>query len=72
VRKYFIQQLARAAPRIIGKRAAVSPTGRFVDLCSAVLPACGLSAKGVAKAIPEIVKQLRAGQGKLVNAKRAA
>src|SRR5262245_10551037 len=37
---------------ILGKAASVSTTGKFVDLCSAVLVACGLPESGIAKAIP--------------------
>jgi hypothetical protein len=66
-RKHFIRELARSAPDIIGKRATVSTTGRFADLCFAVLPACGLSSEGVEKAIPGIVTQIRIDQGKRAN-----
>jgi hypothetical protein len=61
-RTVLIHRLAKAAPAIIGKRAPVAATGSFVTLCSLVLPACGLSAKGVEKAIPPIVKPVRAEQ----------
>ena len=61
-RTVLIHRLAEAAPDIIGKRAPVAATGAFVTLCSLVLPACGLSAKGVEKAIPPIVKPVRAEQ----------
>jgi hypothetical protein len=61
-RTVLIHRLAEAAPGIIGKRAPVAATGSFVTLCSLVLPACGLSAKGVEKAIPPIVKPVRAEQ----------
>jgi len=63
-RAYLIYRLAEAAPGIIGKSATIASTGPFVTLCSLVLPACGLSAKGVAKAIPPIVRQVRADQAK--------
>jgi hypothetical protein len=59
-RRYLIWRLADAAPDIIGKPAAVSTSGAFVELCSQVLPACGLSAKGVAKAVLRIVRKRRA------------
>src|SRR5262249_23143784 len=52
VRTYLIYRLAEASPDILGKAAAVSTTGKFVDLCSAVLAACGLPESGIAKAVP--------------------
>lgn len=61
-RKYLIDRLAREAPNIIGKPATISTTGSFVRLCALLLPACGLSALGVEKAIPSIVGQVRAEQ----------
>jgi len=63
-RRYLISRLAHAAPGIIGKRATIATTGPFVELCSSVLLACGLSAKGIEKAIPPIVKKLRSDQAK--------
>jgi hypothetical protein len=62
-RIYLIRTLAQEAPNIIGRRATISTTGKFADLCSLVLPACGVSAKGIEKAIPPIVRKLRTGQG---------
>jgi hypothetical protein len=59
-RRYLIWRLADAAPNIIGKSAPVSTSGKFVALCSQVLPACGLSAKGIEKAVASIVGQKRA------------
>jgi len=64
VRRYLIYRLAEAAPALLGKAASVSTTGKFVDLCSAVLVACGLPESGIAKAIPTVVKRLRADQAK--------
>jgi hypothetical protein len=64
VRRYLIYRLAEAAPAFLGKAASVSTTGKFVDLCSAVLVACGLPESGIEKAIPAVVKQLRANQAK--------
>jgi len=64
VRRYLIYRLAEAAPSILGKAASVSTTGKFVELCSAVLVACGLSEIGIAEAIPTVVKRLRADQAK--------
>jgi hypothetical protein len=64
VRSHLIYRLAEAAPAILGKAASVSTTGKFVDLCFAVLVACGLPESGIAKAIPAVVKRLRANQPK--------
>jgi hypothetical protein len=64
VRRHLIYRLAQAAPAILGKAAAVSATGKFVDLCTAVLVACGLPESGIAKAVPGVVKKLRADQAK--------
>jgi len=64
VRQYLIYHLAEAAPAILGKAASISTTGEFVDLCSAVLVACGLPESGIAKAVPTVVKRLRADQAK--------
>jgi hypothetical protein len=63
-RSYLIYRLAEAAPDIIGKSATVATTGRFVGLCTAVLVACGLPEAGIEKAIPPVVKKLRANQAK--------
>jgi hypothetical protein len=64
VRRHLIYRLAEASPGILGKAAAISTTGKFVDLCSAVLVACGLPESGIAKAVPTVVKRLRADQAK--------
>ena len=63
-RSYLIYQLAEAAPDIIGKPATVATTGKFVGLCTAVLVASGLPEAGIEKAIPPVVRKLRANQGK--------
>jgi hypothetical protein len=67
VRNYLIYQLAEVAPEVIGKRASIATTGKFVDLCTLVLGACGLPETGVGKAIPAVVKKLRADQKKQAN-----
>lgn len=59
VRRHLIHQLALAAPRIIGGEAPIAATGRFVDLCTSVLRACGLPEEGIDKAIPGIIRQMR-------------
>jgi hypothetical protein len=63
-RNYLIYRLAEVAREVIGKPAAVATTGKFVDLCTAVLAACGLPEAGIEKAIPPVVKKLRADQAK--------
>ena len=63
-RNYLIYQLAEAAPEILGKPGTIATTGKFVDLCTAVLMACGLPETGIAKAIPPVVRKLRANQKK--------
>ena len=60
----MIYRLAKAAPEIIGKPATVAVTGTFADLCTSVALACGLPEKGIAKAIPAVVRELRADQAK--------
>lgn len=62
VRTCLIYRLAEAAPSIIGKPASIAPTGSFADLCSIVLTRCGLSEKGIDKAIPAVVRRIRAEQ----------
>ena len=62
VRGYLIYRLAEAAPDIIGEPASISSNGTFVDLCTAVLVACGLSETGIAKAVPGMVSKLRRNQ----------
>src|SRR5262249_28588799 len=61
-RRHLIYRLAEAAPGILGKAASISTTGKFVELCSAVLVACGLPERGIAKAVPPEVRRLRADQ----------
>jgi hypothetical protein len=62
VRGYLIYRLAEATPDIIGELASISSTGTFVELCTAVLVACGLPEAGIAKAIPGVVSKLRRDQ----------
>jgi len=64
VRNYSIYQLAEAAPEIIGKPARIAVTGKFVDLCTSVFQACGLPEDSVGKAVPPVVRKLRANQAK--------
>ncbi len=64
VRRHLIYRLTQAAPGILGKAAPVSTMGKFVDLCTAVLVACGLLESGIAKAVPQVVRKLRAETSK--------
>jgi hypothetical protein len=59
-RALLIQQLARMSLDILGKKASVAKSGKFVSLCSAVLTVCGLSGRGVESVIPGIVTEVRA------------
>ena len=54
-RLYLVTCLAQSAPEIIRRKASRSQTGPFVRLCEAVLPACGIHAKGVEKVIERII-----------------
>lgn len=63
IRRFLIEKLAEAAPLIIGKPAPIAISGDFVSLCAQVLPVCGLSAEGVGKAVPAIVRRIRAKTG---------
>lgn len=57
-RRYLIQQLAHAAPQILGEAPTASLTGRFVDLCEQVAVRCGLSAEGIDKLAVAVVQEL--------------
>jgi hypothetical protein len=59
VRWFLIHRLAESAIDIVGKPATVSSTGKLVELCTAVLVACGLPEAGIAKAVPGVVSKLR-------------
>jgi hypothetical protein len=51
VRDYLLLRLMEAAPDIIGSRATATANGKFVRLCAALFPACGVSNKGIEKAV---------------------
>ena len=63
-RKYHLHYLAESSPGIIGKSATIAVGGRFVRLCAAVLPVCGISPVGVEKVVPGIVREMRASRMK--------
>jgi hypothetical protein len=54
-RRHIIQRLAQRSSLIVGKRATTTAKGRFVELCIAVLPACGFRSKGIEKAIEAVL-----------------
>jgi hypothetical protein len=60
VRDYVLIRLVEAAPEVLGSRATGTAGGKFVRLCTGVFNACGLSTKGLEKAIERILKQRRA------------
>ena len=62
-RQYIILCLAAYAIEITGKVAPKASTGQFVDLCLAILSACGLAIKGAEKSVPGIVAKLRPSEG---------
>jgi hypothetical protein len=64
VRWCLVYYLAKAAPGIIGKEAGISETGPFVELCAAVLRAMELPDTGVGKVAVDMVRQLRADEGR--------
>jgi hypothetical protein len=59
VRNFLIDRLAEVSPSIIGKAASISTSGKFVELCLRVLPACGLSSDGVEKTVVSVVRKRR-------------
>ena len=63
LRRHVVYALARSAPEIIGRKAAISEIGPFVELCDAVLRALRLSDNGAGKIVPDIVRQFRKDQG---------
>lgn len=56
-RQLLIEALVWASPAVLGKKASVAKSGDFVNLCSEVFPVCGLSARGLASAIPDAVRE---------------
>jgi hypothetical protein len=58
-RQYMIWRLADVAPQLIGRRAPISRTGAFVDLCEQVLIACGFPEESVGKAVEAVVRKRR-------------
>lgn len=70
IRRCVVYYLARSAPDIIGRKAGVSETGPFVELCAAVLRAMRLPDEGVGKVVPGVVRQLREDMG-LATARKA-
>jgi hypothetical protein len=59
-RHHLVYWLALMSEEILGKEASINTEGRFVDLCSLVMEACGLDPKGVNKLVPRVVPKARA------------
>jgi hypothetical protein len=62
-RQYLIWRLADVAPQLIGRRAPISRTGAFVNLCEQVLIACGFPEESVGKAVEAVVRKRRGREG---------
>lgn len=54
-RLFIIEQLAKAAPEILGAEPTASVTGRFVQLCERVLTASGFAEDGIDKAVISVL-----------------
>jgi hypothetical protein len=59
VRDYLLRRLAETAPRIIRSRATATARGKFVRLCAAVFRACGVSNRGIEKAVERTLAKQR-------------
>jgi len=59
-RHHLVYWLAFMSEEILGKEASITKEGRFVDLCSLVMEACGLDPKGVNLLVPRVVPKARA------------
>ena len=58
-RRYIIQRLAKAAPRILGCAPPISVGSPFVALCERVLPLCGFAEDGIDKAVVSALSGLK-------------
>lgn len=57
-RQHLVRTLILYSEKILGKRAAKSPNGKFVVLCEKVLTACGLQGSAIGPSIPNLVEEL--------------
>lgn len=58
-RRYLIERLAKAAPKILGFEPPISLTSPFVELCERVLPLCGFAEDGIDKAVVGVLSALK-------------
>ena len=58
-RRYVIERLYDASPKILGAYPPISVTSRFADLCERALPAYGFSGKGINKLVVSVVRKKR-------------
>jgi hypothetical protein len=58
-RRYVIERLYDASPKILGAYPPISITSRFADLCARALPAYGFSGKGINKLVVSVVRKKR-------------
>jgi hypothetical protein len=63
-RDHLLLRVAEAAPAVIGKRPTATAGGRFVQLCAAVVVACGFDDRGIERAVEKAIKELSAEQRK--------
>ena len=59
-RNHLVYWLAFMSEEILSKEASINTEGRFVELCSLVMEACGLDPDGVDKLVPRVVPKARA------------
>jgi hypothetical protein len=57
-RRYLIERLTKAAPKILGSEPPISVGSRFVELCERVLPLCGFSKDGIDKAVVSVLSAM--------------
>jgi len=58
-RRYLIQRLAKAAPKIFGSEPPISLGSPFVELCERVLPLCGFAEDGIDKAVMSVLSSFK-------------
>ena len=56
-RRFLIERLTNAAPKILGAPPSRSITSPFVGLCERVLSACGFAEKGIDKAVMSVLSK---------------
>jgi hypothetical protein len=58
-KRYMIERLYDASPKILGSYPPISLTSPFIELCERVLPACGFSEEGIDKLVVSVVRRKR-------------